>query len=144
MATMIAWGLAYLKRLNPSPLNYGLIRVSTLGYALPGILLALAAAAARTLGAAPGQVLWRIHLPLLRPSILAASLLVFVDVMRELPATLILRPFNFDTLATRVYRLASDERLADASLPAIVIVLVGVIPVLLLQRSSATRESIET
>jgi iron(III) transport system permease protein len=101
-------------------------------------------AAARTLGAAPGQVLWRIHLPLLRPSILAASLLVFVDVMRELPATLILRPFNFDTLATRVYRLASDERLADASLPAIVIVLVGVIPVLLLQRSSATREPIET
>ncbi|MBT7313008.1 MAG: iron ABC transporter permease, partial [Halieaceae bacterium] len=77
-------------------------------------------------------------------SILAASLLVFVDVMRELPATLILRPFNFDTLATRVYRLASDERLADASLPAIVIVLVGVIPVLLLQRSSATREPIET
>jgi iron(III) transport system permease protein len=69
---------------------------------------------------------------------------VFVDVMRELPATLILRPFNFDTLATRVYRLASDERLADASLPAIVIVLVGVIPVLLLQRSGATRESIET
>ena len=198
MATMIAWGLAYLKRLNPSPLNYGLIRLSTLGYALPGILLALAIldasgtlaqwwpasarfmlsggialllyayvcrfltvayqsvaagfssispdidAAARTLGAAPSQVLWRIHLPLLRPSILAASLLVFVDVMRELPATLILRPFNFDTLATRVYRLASDERLADASLPAVVIVLVGVIPVLLLQRSSATRESIET
>ncbi|MDA7586194.1 ABC transporter permease subunit, partial [Luminiphilus sp.] len=101
-------------------------------------------AAARTLGAAPSQILWRIHLPLLRPSILAASLLVFVDVMRELPATLILRPFNFDTLATRVYRLASDERLADASLPAIVIVLVGVIPVLLLQRSSATRETIKT
>jgi iron(III) transport system permease protein len=67
--------------------------------------------------------------------------LVFVDVMRELPATLILRPFNFDTLATRVYRLASDERLADASLPAIVIVLVGVIPVLLLQRSSVVRET---
>jgi iron(III) transport system permease protein len=67
--------------------------------------------------------------------------LVFVDVMRELPATLILRPFNFDTLATRVYRLASDERLADASLPAIVIVLVGVIPVLLLQRSSVARQA---
>ena len=98
-------------------------------------------AAARTLGAAPSQILWRIHLPLLRPSILAASLLVFVDVMRELPATLILRPFNFDTLATRVYRLASDERLADASLPAIVIVLVGVIPVLLLQRSSVARQT---
>jgi iron(III) transport system permease protein len=61
--------------------------------------------------------------------------------MRELPATLILRPFNFDTLATRVYRLASDERLADASLPAIVIVLVGVIPVLLLQRSSVARQA---
>jgi iron(III) transport system permease protein len=98
-------------------------------------------AAARTLGATPSQVLQRIHLPLLRPSILAASLLVFVDVMRELPATLILRPFNFDTLATRVYRLASDERLADAALPAIVIVLVGVIPVLLLQRSSAARQA---
>jgi iron(III) transport system permease protein len=61
--------------------------------------------------------------------------------MRELPATLILRPFNFDTLATRVYRLASDERLADAALPAIVIVLVGVVPVLLLQRSSAARQA---
>ena len=64
--------------------------------------------------------------------------------MRELPATLILRPFNFDTLATRVYRLASDERLADASLPAIVIVLVGVIPVLLLQRSGVARETNKT
>jgi iron(III) transport system permease protein len=71
----------------------------------------------------------------LRPSIFAACLLVFVDVMRELPATLILRPFNFDTLATQVYRLASDERLAEASGSALLIVMIGVLPVVLLQRT---------
>ena len=79
----------------------------------------------------------KIHFPLLRPSIFAACLLVFVDVMRELPATLILRPFNFDTLATQVYRLASDERLAEASGAALLIVTLGVLPVVLLQRAKA-------
>jgi iron(III) transport system permease protein len=195
--TLIAWLLAYTKRMYPSPLNNSLIRVSTIGYALPGILLAVALlkplgavnhwlvdiwpngteaiftggvflllyayvcrfltvayqslesgftsistdldAAARTLGASTLGLSWRIHLPLLKPSILGACLLVFVDVMRELPATLILRPFNFNTLATHVYRLASDERLNEASLAAALIVVVGVIPVVLLQRSGSSR-----
>ena len=193
--TLIAWVLAYIKRLLPSPLTHGLIRVSTLGYALPGILLAVALlkpvggfdawlmetwsglstpllsgslflllyayvcrfltvayqsvdsgfagishdidAAARTLGTSTSEMIRKIHFPLLRPSIFAACLLVFVDVMRELPATLILRPFNFDTLATQVYRLASDERLAEASGAALLIVILGVLPVVLLQRAKA-------
>jgi iron(III) transport system permease protein len=193
--TLIAWGLAYVKRLRPTPLTHGLIRVSTLGYALPGILLAVALlkpvggfdawlmetwsglstpllsgslflllyayvcrfltvayqsvdsgfagishdidAAARTLGTSTNEMIRKVHFPLLRPSIFAACLLVFVDVMRELPATLILRPFNFDTLATQVYRLASDERLAEASGAALLIVILGVLPVVLLQRAKA-------
>ena len=96
-------------------------------------------AAAKTLGAGTGEMIRKIHFPLLRPSIFAAYLLVFVDVMRELPATLILRPFNFDTLATQVYRLASDERLAEASGAALLIVILGVLPVLLLQRTPRPR-----
>lgn len=70
--------------------------------------------AGRSLGLSSLGVLRRIHLPLLRSSLLTAVLLVFVDVLKELPATLILRPFNFNTLAVRAYELASDERLADA------------------------------
>lgn len=89
---------------------------------------------ARTLGSSPKEVIRRIHFPLMRRSVIAATLLVFVDTMRELPATLLLRPFNFETLATRVYRLASDERLADAASSASAIVLIGLIPVLLLNR----------
>ena len=193
--TLIAWVLAYVKRLRPSPLTHSLIRISTLGYALPGILLAVALlkpvggfdawlmamwsglstpllsgslflllyayvcrfltvayqsvdsgfagishdidAAARTLGTTTSEMIRKIHFPLLRPSIFAACLLVFVDVMRELPATLILRPFNFDTLATQVYRLASDERLAEASGAALLIVILGVLPVVLLQRTKS-------
>ena len=88
--------------------------------------------AARTLGLKPGQTLVRVHLPIMGGSLLTAALLVFVDVMKELPATLILRPFNFDTLAIRTYQLASDERLAEASSAALAIVLVGIIPVILL------------
>ena len=195
--TLIAWVLAYVKRLRPTPLTHGLIRISTLGYALPGILLAVALlkpvggfdawlmetwsglstpllsgslflllyayvcrfltvayqsvdsgfagishdidAAARTLGTTTSEMIRKIHFPLLRPSIFAACLLVFVDVMRELPATLILRPFNFDTLATQVYRLASDERLAEASGAALLIVILGVLPVVLLQRTKPAK-----
>ena len=195
--TLIAWVLAYIKRLRPGLLTHGLIRISTLGYALPGILLAVALlkpvgsfdawlmdtwsglstpllsgslflllyayvcrfltvayqsvdsgfagishdidAAARTLGTTTNEMIRKIHFPLLRPSIFAACLLVFVDVMRELPATLILRPFNFDTLATQVYRLASDERLAEASGAALLIVILGVLPVVLLQRTKSGR-----
>lgn len=90
--------------------------------------------AARSLGASPFKVLRQIHIPILRGSILTGVLIVFVDVMKELPATLVLRPFNFNTLAVRAYELASDERLADAALPSIVIVLAGLIPVILLSR----------
>ncbi len=89
---------------------------------------------ARSLGASPLRFIRTIHLPLMRNSIITAGILVFVDTMRELPATLLLRPFNFETLATRVYRLASDERLAEASTAAIAIVLIGLIPVLFLNR----------
>jgi len=67
---------------------------------------------------------------------LAAAMLVFVDSMRELPATLLLRPFDFETLATRVYKLASDERLAEASTASLLIVVIGLVPVLLLNRLS--------
>jgi iron(III) transport system permease protein len=93
--------------------------------------------AARTLGMRPGQTLFRVHLPIMGGSLLTAGLLVFVDVMKELPATLILRPFNFDTLAIRTYQLASDERLADSSSAALAIVLVGIVPVILLSLAIA-------
>lgn len=96
--------------------------------------------AARSLGYAPAQVLRKVHVPLLRGSVLTALLLVFVDVLKELPATLLLRPFNFNTLAVRTYELASDERLADAALPALAIVLVSLLPVILLARSVESRE----
>jgi iron(III) transport system permease protein len=77
----------------------------------------------------------RVHWPLLRRSTVVAGLLVFVDVMKELPATLVLRPFNYDTLAVMAYQLARDERLGEAALPSLALVLVGLIPVVLLSRS---------
>jgi len=89
-------------------------------------------AAARTLGRTAGKMLWQIHLPLLRPSLLTALLIVFVDVMKELPATLIMRPFNFDTLAVQAYRLASDERLNQAAIPSLMIFAFGLMPVVIL------------
>jgi iron(III) transport system permease protein len=88
--------------------------------------------AARSLGHKPLQILKKIHVPLLKSSIFSAWLLVFVDVLKELPATLILRPFNFNTLAVKTFELASDERLIDAAFPALAIVLVGILPVILL------------
>ncbi|MEM8982155.1 MAG: iron ABC transporter permease [Pseudomonadota bacterium] len=197
LAVALAVLLSYAQRLHTSRVNSGFVRIATLGYALPGLLLAVALlepvnrfdqwlsglgsgggsvlagtvfvliyaylcrfltvafqstsaglarvspdldAAARSLGATPGGVIRRVHLPLLAPSLAAGLLLVFVDVMRELPATLLLRPFNFDTLATRVYRLASDERLQEASPAALAIVLVGVIPVLIINWTAARRD----
>ncbi|MFL3655539.1 MAG: ABC transporter permease [Halioglobus sp.] len=91
--------------------------------------------AARSMGSSNERVLRDIHLPLLRGSLLTALLLVFVDVLKELPTTLILRPFNFNTLAVRTFELASDERLADAALPALAIVIIGLLPVILLMRN---------
>ena len=90
---------------------------------------------ARLLGATPWRVWRELHLPLLRRSAAAAVLLVFVDVMKELPATLVLRPFGSDTLAVVAYNFARDERLGEAALPSLAIVAVGLIPVILLSRA---------
>ncbi|MEM9135764.1 MAG: iron ABC transporter permease [Cyanobacteria bacterium P01_F01_bin.42] len=192
LATVIATGLAYGQRLRRTSLASRFSRLSTVGYAIPGSVIAVGIAlpfgwlddvinqitlatvgsrvglvfsgtvaalvyayivrflavafstveaglskikpsldeAARSLGKTPAQTLWLVHRPLLWSSLLTGGMLVFVDVMKELPATLMIRPFDFDTLAYRVYRLASDERLAEASGPALAIVLVGLIPVI--------------
>jgi iron(III) transport system permease protein len=95
--------------------------------------------AARSLGLRPAEALARVHVPLLVRSLLAAGLLVFVDVMKELPATLAMRPFNFDTLAVQTYNLAKDERLPEASVAALAILVVGLVPVLLLSRTMARK-----
>ncbi|MDB5380007.1 MAG: iron transporter permease, partial [Rubritepida sp.] len=92
-------------------------------------------AAARTLGAGPGGAVRRVELPLSRGALLTAGILVFVDTMKELPATLIVRPFDFDTLAVRVYNLAADERLSEASTSALLILMVGLLPVGVLARA---------
>jgi iron(III) transport system permease protein len=96
-------------------------------------------AASRSLGQGPVGTLRRVHLPILAPSLLTALLIVFVDVMKELPATLIMRPFNFDTLAVQAYRLASDERLEGAAVPSLVIVAMGLLPVILICRQVGRR-----
>lgn len=93
--------------------------------------------AARTLGARPSKTLIKVHAPMMWGSLLTAGLLVFVDVMKELPATLIMRPFDFNTLAVRTFELASDEQLAEAAGPALAIVLVGIIPVIMLSAAIA-------
>lgn len=95
--------------------------------------------AGQLLGLTPLKCLLKIHIPLLRASVLSALLIVFVDVLKELPATMILRPFDFDTLAVKAYELASDERLADAAPPSLMIILVGLLPVILLTRSMPRR-----
>ncbi|MDZ7824446.1 MAG: iron ABC transporter permease [Ahrensia sp.] len=111
-------------------------------------------AVSRSLGAGSGRMLKEVHLPLMRASMLTGLLLVFVDTMKELPATLILRPFNFDTLAVQAYRLASDERLTQAAVPSLVIVAFGLLPVIVLcytiskerprHHSEMARPSLET
>ncbi|TAD79690.1 MAG: iron ABC transporter permease [Oscillatoriales cyanobacterium] len=191
LAAIVAGSAVYGARLLRGPLAHLLIKLTTLGYAIPGSVaavgvliclgwldqrlapttasatgrlllsgtiaalvfaylvrfLALALnpieasldritpnldGAAQVAGLSPSQVLWRVHLPMLRGGLLTALLLVFVDTVKELPATLIVRPFNFDTLAIRAYQLASDERIADAAGPALAIVAVGIVPVALL------------
>ncbi len=91
--------------------------------------------AGRSMGLSAVNILRSVHIPMMKGSLLTACLLVFVDVLKELPATLILRPFNFNTLAIRTYELANEERLADAATPALAIVLVGIIPVIILSYS---------
>jgi iron(III) transport system permease protein len=190
LAAALALALAFALRVRPQPLLRAATRVVSLGYAVPGAVIAVgillpvgwvqsrwpasgAAAlmtgtllglvyaylvrfsavalhsvesgyariplhfdeSARTLGVNRPRLFFGVHAPLLKRSALAAALLVFVDVMKELPATLVLRPFNSDTLAVVAYQLARDERLSEAALPSLAIVLVGLIPVLLLSRS---------
>ena len=91
--------------------------------------------AARNLGEGPSGALPRLHMPLLRRGALAAAIFVFADVMKELPATIILRHFNFDTLAIRTFRLAQDGRLEEASTSALLIVAVVILPVIILSRA---------
>jgi iron(III) transport system permease protein len=104
---------------------------AALGRVSPGMDMA-----ARALGHGPAGTLWRVHLPMIRSSILVASLLIFVDAAKELPATLMLRPFNFETLATLTYNQASVENIAGASPSALIVTLVGILPVLILARAT--------
>ncbi|GAB4066619.1 iron ABC transporter permease [Ancylobacter sonchi] len=110
------------------------------GYEKIGVSLDMAA---RGLGQAPGGVVRRIHLPLLRPALGTAALLVFVDCMKELPATLMLRPLNFETLASQVYGEAARGSYEDGALAALLIVVVGLIPVMLLARLSRPRQALD-
>lgn len=91
-------------------------------------------------GKKDGYIFTKIHLPIIRNSVLTALLLVFVDVLKELPITFVLRPFNFDTLAVKTFELASDERLAESALPALFIVMAGIIPVILLSKTINRRK----
>ncbi len=198
-ALVVALVLAYGQRLQPSRWLKGLVRVAGMGYAIPGMVIAIGVlipfgwvdnaldgwmrdhfgigtgllfsgtlfilvfaylvrfltVSLQTVEAGLGRIrpsmeeaAWsmgesrlgtvrRIHLPLMRGSLLTALLIVLVDVLKELPATLVLRPFNFNTLAVRAYELASDERLVDAAVPALTIVLVGILPVILLSLTIA-------
>lgn len=197
LAVMLALLLAYGLRLRPKRVTFAAARVASMGYAIPGAVIAVGVllpfawldthidawmreafgvstglllsgtlvalvfaylvrffaisfnaveaglarvtpnmdGAARTLGLSAAATLLRVHTPMIRASLLTAGALVFVDVMKELPATLIVRPFNFDTLATRVFELATDEQLQQAAAPALAIVLVGIIPVVVMSRA---------
>ncbi len=175
--------LSYRARHSQGGASKALIRLATLGYAIPGAVIAIgvlaafaglkAAAgititgiaallfgyvarflgagyaitdgalsgidtrtddAAKSLGASRGRILAAVHLPLMRRSLIAASTILFVDIVKELPATLILRDFNFETLATRVYRLAGDERFAEAAPNALVLIAISAIPIFVLNR----------
>jgi len=130
--TMAALVFGYLVRFLAvalSAMESGLARLK------PSLL-----SAARVLGRTPGQAVREVELPLARGALLTAAVLVFVDTMKELPATLIVRPFDFDTLAVRIYNLASDERLAEASTAALLIVAVGLLPVAALTRAMRRAE----
>ena len=90
--------------------------------------------ASRSLGLGPGETLARVHVPMMRSSLVTAGLLVFVDVMKELPATFVMRPFDFDTLAVQAYHFASDERLPEAAAASLAIVAVGLLPLIVASR----------
>lgn len=122
--TVVALVFAYLVR-------FLAISVSTVQTGLTKIRPTLDDAS-RSLGNSPLKTLTQVHIPLLSSSLLTAAIIIFVDVMKELPATMVIRPFNFDTLAVRVFQYASDERLVDAAAPALAILIVGVLPVIIL------------
>ncbi len=125
--TIFALVFAYLVRFLPVSINTVEAGLAKIRPAMDEV--------GRSMGLRAGNILRKVHVPMLKGSLLTAILLVFVDVLKELPATLILRPFNFNTLAIRTYELANEERLADAANPALAIVLVGIIPVIILSRS---------
>jgi iron(III) transport system permease protein len=129
--TIVAVLFAYVVRFLA--LSYGTLEAG-LGRVTPHIV-----DAARTLKCGPAKALVRVNLPIIRSSILTAALLIFVDCMKELPATLLLRPFNFDTLATYVYQFASNELLEKCALGAVAIVAAGIVPVVLLTRVMGQR-----
>lgn len=201
ITTLCALLLAYTYRLKPDRIVRGAVRFATLGYALPGSVLAvgimisfvwldryllrpvlewmglasgpvlaggllalvlaygvrfMAVAhgpvdsaferikpslwlAARSLGASGREILWRVTFPMLRGGLLGAALLVFVEVMKEMPATLLLRPFGWDTLATRIFEMTSEGEWERAALPAVTLVLAGFVPVILLVRRAAPK-----
>lgn len=125
--TLLVMLLAYCARfmaVGHSPIEAGLARVSR---GLDEV--------AQSLGVVAGRRLLRVHLPLLRPGLLTAAALVFVDIMKELPITLMTRPFGWDTLAVRVFEMASEGEWQRAALPAVTIVLTCLLPVILLIRS---------
>jgi len=189
-ATIIAIFLGYGQRIRKNRFIRGFIRFSSIGYAIPGSVLAVGVIisfgkideflnfifgmtneislsstliviiyaysvrflalsfgsiesslskvtpnmdfASRTLGMNPRNTLFKVHIPIIKKGVLASAILVFVDCMKELPMTLILRPFNFETLSTNVYQFASDELFEESALSALAIVLTGVIPVIIL------------
>ena len=189
IAAILALGLAYGRRILNSRIMKSALRIATLGYAIPGAVIAIGLlallnsssilsgvtlisgvgvliyayvarfltasfsiteaglsqinrqvdSAAQTLGAGPMRIVREIHIPLMRRAILAGAAIVAIDIAKELPATLLLRPFNFETLSTQVYRLASDERLIEASPAALVLIFVGLAPVFALGRAETSR-----
>ncbi len=128
-------GLIYAYVVRFMAVSYSSVE-SSLDKITPNITMA-----ARILGASPRRLLWRIHLPLVLPGLLAGATLVFVDVMKELPITMMLRPFGYDTLAISVWQMAAESMWAGAALPALTIVVAGVLPVIFLMRVSTPRKN---
>ncbi|MBO1518132.1 ABC transporter permease [Oceanisphaera pacifica] len=125
--TMIAIAFGYLVRFGAMAI--GSVE-SSLGKVSPSLDMVT-----QTMGYSPSAMMMKVHMPLIRKGMLAGALLVFIECMKELPAALLLRPFNFQTLATYVYQFVSDEQLELGALPAIAIVLVGLVPLIFLNRS---------
>lgn len=186
LATLLALTLAYAARRARGPIAKTFLRVATLGYAIPGAVIAIGVlaltaflarltglaiaggvgvllyayvarfltagfnaasgglqqispqmdAAAQSLGAGPARILASVHWPLARGAIMAGAAIVAIDIAKELPATLLLRPFNFETLATHIYRLASDERLADAAPAALLLIALSLVPAIALNAAA--------